>query len=298
MGGRLDKSEIIFKVVAYTILTIFAIFCLYPFVYTISAAISEYEAVDAGTVVLWPVGFQYKAFQAVMEDKGFWLSYTSTLFITLWGTIWSMFISIFGGYALSKRRIPFNKGLNFFLVFTMWFSAGMIPTLINYNNTKKIFEAIGIVDQKWVVVIAMGLAAYNIILLRNAFQGVPKEIEEAATVDGANEFQIATKVYIPMSKASIATVALFYGVSRWNGYFWAKQVMTGEDQVAPLQVYIRNTLDQMSNSDTKPDSSSLGYSINSMFYAMIVCAVVPVIIIYPFIQKYFAAGVNLGGVKE
>lgn len=296
MGGRLDKSEVAFKIISYTLLTIFALFCLYPFVYTISAAISSTDAVDAGKVVIFPIGVQFKAFKYVFENKSFWLSYTSTLFVTLWGTIWSMVISIFGGYALSKRRIPFNKGLNFFLVFTMWFSAGMIPTLINYQQTRKIFANIGIVDQKWVVVIAMGIAAYNIILLRNAFQGVPKEIEEAATVDGANEFQIATKVYIPMSKASIATVALFYGVSRWNGYFWAKQVMIGEDQVPPLQVYIRNTLDEIENADTKPEFD--GFSVNSLFYAMIVCAVVPVIIIYPFIQKYFAAGVNLGGVKE
>lgn len=296
MGGRLDKSEVIFKIIAYTLLTIFALFCLYPFIYTISAAISSKEAVDAGNVVIFPIGVQFKAFEYVFQNKSFWLSYTSTLFVTLWGTIWSMLISIFGGYALSKRRIPFNKGLNFFLVFTMWFSAGMIPTLINYQQTRSIFAHLGIVDQKWVVVIAMGIAAYNIILLRNAFQGVPKEIEEAATVDGANEFQIATKVFIPMSKASIATVALFYGISRWNGYFWAKQVMIGDEQVPPLQVYIRNTLDEIENSDTKPEYN--GFSVNSLFYAMIVCAVVPVIIIYPFIQKYFAAGVNLGGVKE
>ncbi len=296
MGGRLDKSEVLFKVIAYTLLTIFAIFCLYPFVYTISAAISSKNAVDSGNVVIFPIGLQFKAFAHVFQDKSFWLSYTSTLFVTLWGTVWSMIISIFGGYALSKRRIPFNKGLNFFLVFTMWFSAGMIPTLINYTQTTKIFANIGIVDQKWVVVIAMGIAAYNIILLRNAFQGVPKEIEEAATVDGANEFQIATRVFVPMSKASIATVALFYGISRWNGYFWAKQVMTGEGQVPPLQVYIRNTLEAIETNDTKEEYD--GFSVNSLFYAMIVCAVVPVIIIYPFIQKYFAAGVNLGGVKE
>ncbi len=296
MGGRLDRSEIIFKIISYTLLTIFALFCLYPFIYTISAAISSQDAVDAGKVVIFPIGLQFDAFKYVFEDRSFWLAYTSTLFVTLWGTVWSMFISIFGGYALSKKRIPFNKGLNFFLVFTMWFSAGMIPTLINYQQTRDIFQNIGIVDQKWVVVIAMGLAAYNIILLRNAFSGVPKEIEEAATVDGANEFQIATKVFIPMSKASIATVALFYGISRWNGYFWAKQIMVGEDQIPPLQVFIRNTLDKVLGGEET--HSYDGFSVSSLFYAMIVCAVVPIIIIYPFIQKYFAAGVNLGGVKE
>lgn len=294
MGGRLDKSEIIFKVISYTLLTIFALFCLYPFVYTISAAISTKANVQLGKVVIFPVGLQFDAFKAVIVDKNFWLSYASTLFVTLWGTLWAMLISIYGGYALSKKRIPFNKGLNFFLVFTMWFSAGTIPTLLNLQQTVGVLSKVGIIDTKWTVVLALGLAAYNIILLRNAFAGVPKEIEEAAIVDGANEFQICNKVYIPMSKASIATVALFYGVSRWNGYFWAKQIMIGDDQVVPLQVYIRKIFDQ--DADSR-DQSDL-YADNSLFYAMIVCAIVPVLIIYPFIQKYFAAGVNLGGVKE
>lgn len=175
----------------------------------------------------------------------------------------------------------------------MWFSAGLFATKLNYEQSRDIFTKIGIADQKWLVVIAMGIAAYNIILLRNAFNGVPKEIEEAATVDGANEFQIATKVYFPMSKASIATVALFYGISRWNGYFWAAKIIQNEYQ-KPLQVFIRQELEQIELTDF----SSLPFSQYSYFYCMIVAAIIPIIIIYPFIQKYFAAGVNLGGVKE
>ncbi len=295
MGGRLDKSEIIFKVLSYTLLTIFALFCLYPFIYTVSGAISGKQAVQLGKVIIFPIDPQFHAFQDVFTDRNFWLAYSSTLFVTLWGTLWAMLISIYGGYALSKKRVPFNKGLNFFLVFTMWFTAGTVPTLLNLKNTRDLFAKLGVVDAKWTIVIALGLAAYNIILLRNAFAGVPKEIEEAATVDGANEFQICNKVYIPMSKASIATVALFYGISRWNGYFWAKQITPG-DQQPPLQVYIRNRVGDPDSDSV--DISSEYYADNSLFYAMIVCAIIPVLIIYPFIQKYFAAGVNLGGVKE
>ena len=145
------------------------------------------------------------------------------------------------------------------------------------------------------VVIAMGVNAYNIILLRNGFAGVPKEIEEAALVDGATEFQIASKVYIPISKATIATVALFYGISRWNGYFWAAQVISDPTQF-PLQVYIRNAIEESQNIDSRPTYD--GFAFESLSYCMIVAAIIPIIIIYPFIQKYFAAGVNLGGVKE
>ncbi len=295
MLKKLDTSELIFKILAYTFLTIFAIFCLYPFVYSISCAISGEEAVNAGNVILFPVSPQFKAFEYAFGLPQFWITYANTLFLTLIGTIFAMLVSIYGAYALSKKRMPFNRALNFLLVFTMWFSAGIFATKLNYINTRDFFRAIGITDDKWLVVVAMGLNAYNVILLRNGFAGVPKEIEEAALVDGANEFQIANKVYVPQSKATIATVALFYGISRWNGYFWASQVITDENQ-KPLQVYIRQLLVQSQNADSRVNYD--GFSQDSLFYCLIVCAIIPIIIIYPFIQKYFAAGVNLGGVKE
>lgn len=292
---RLDTSELIFKIISYTLLTIFAIFCLYPFVYAISSAISGEKAVNLGQVVLLPVDPQFKAFIYTFELKTFWISYANTLFLTFFGTVFSMLVSIFGAYALSKSRLPFNRAFNFLLVFTMWFSAGLFATFLNYKGTKDLFNSWGILDDKWVVVIAMGINAYNIILLRNGFAGVPKEIEEAATVDGATEFQIATKVYVPMSKATIATVALFYGISRWNGYYWAAQIISDTTQ-KPLQVFIREQLTLSLNVDFRPTYE--GFAQDSLFYCMIVAAIVPIIIIYPFIQKYFAAGVNLGGVKE
>ena len=295
MIKRLDTTELIFKIIAYTLLTIFAIFCLYPFVYSVSVAISGEKAVSEWLITLLPIEPQFKAFIHVMKDRQFWLCYANTLFLTLVGTIFSMLVSILGGYALSKKRLPFNRVLNFLLVFTMWFSAGLFATKINYIGSRDIFHALGIMDDKWLVVIAMGVNAYNIILLRNGFAGVPKEIEEAALVDGATEFQVASKVYIPISKATIATVALFYGISRWNGYFWAAQVISDETQF-PLQVYIRAKIEEAQNIDSRPTYD--GFALESLSYCMIVAAIIPIIIIYPFIQKYFAAGVNLGGVKE
>ena len=228
----------------------------------------------------------------------FWNAYTNTLFLTIFGTIWALFVAILGGYALSKKRLLFRKGFNFFLVFTMWFSAGMVPQYLNYLATAEAFESIGIMDRKWLIVIAMGMAAMNVILLRNAFEGVPSEIEEASIVDGATELQILTKVYIPMSKSTIATVALFFAISRWNGYFWAKQMLLGQySNEQPLQVFIRNQLDLYMDSDYMA-SWNQPYSHYSELYALIVCAIIPILIIYPFIQKYFAKGVNMGGVKE
>jgi len=296
MKRKLEISEMIFKVISYTCLTVFSLCCLYPFVYAISASISGADAVDYGKVILFPKDIQFEAFSRMFNDNMFWNSYTNTLFLTFYGTVWALGVSILGAYALSKKRLLFRRPFNFYLVFTMWFSAGLVPQYLNYLDTKDIFNAIGIMDDKWLVVIAMGMAAMNIVLLRNAFEGVPSDIEEAAIVDGATEFQVLSKVYIPMSKSTIATVALFFAISRWNGYFWARQMISNANE-HPLQVFIRLKLEDFTDPEFIAGWNEV-YSADSVIYALIVCSIVPILIIYPFIQKYFAKGVNVGGVKE
>ena len=296
MKRKLEISELIFKIISYTLLTIFALCCLYPFVYAISAAISGRDAVEYSRIVLFPKDIQFDAFKRMFNNNMFWNAYSNTLFLTLYGTIWSLFVAILGGYALSKKRLLFRRGFNFFLVFTMWFSAGLVPQYLNYLQTKDVFNSMGITDDKWLVVIAIGMAAMNIILLRNAFEGVPSEIEEAAIVDGASEFQVLRQVYIPMSKSTIATVALFFAISRWNGYFWARQMISNSNE-HPLQVFIRLQLEQYTDPEFMAGWNEV-FASDSMIYALIVCSIVPILVIYPFIQKYFAKGVNVGGVKE
>ncbi len=296
MKRKLETSELIFKVISYTLLCVFSLACLYPFVYAVSASISGADAVDYGKVVLFPKDIQFEAFAQMFNDNMFWNSYSNTLFLTFYGTVWALFVAILGAYALSKKRLLFRRFFNFFLVFTMWFSAGIVPQYLNYLDTKAVFNAAGIADDKWLVVIAMGMAAMNIILLRNAFEGVPSEIEEAAVVDGATEFQVLSKVYIPMSKSTIATVALFFAISRWNVYFWARQMISNSNE-HPLQVFIRLKLEYYTDPEAMAGWNAV-YSSDSVIYALIVCSIVPILIIYPFIQKYFAKGVNVGGVKE
>ena len=296
MKRKLEVSELIFKIISYVFLTVFAVCCLYPFLYAISAAISGIDAVEGGQIVLLPKDIQFEAFAKMFTDNMFWNSYTNTLFLTFYGTLWAMGVAILGGYALSKKRLLFRKGFNFFLVFTMRFSAGLIPQWKNYLDTQKVFNALGIMDNKWLIVIAMGMAAMNIILLRNAFEGVPSDIEEAAIVDGATEFQVLSQVFIPMSKSTIATVALFFAISRWNGYFWARQMISNANE-HPLQVFIRLRLEEYTDPEAMAGWNEI-YSSDSVIYALIVCSIVPILIIYPFIQKYFAKGVNVGGVKE
>ena len=317
----MEVSELIFKIIAYTFLIVFALMCLYPMVYVLAGTFSSSEAVYNNKLVLWPVigdavngyrfGFSGTAFKLAFANNQFWASYANTLFVTFFGTVWVLVYSIMGAYALSKKRLLGRHGFNFFLVFTMWFSAGILPQYLNYKATGNFFASLvggsdwGDIDLKWLIVIAMGMNATNIILLRNAFEGVPSEIEEAARIDGATEMQVLFNVYIPMSKATIATVALFFGISRWNGYFWAYKVTNEADQSYswPVQVLIRDLINNESNITGKYDGdnthkyASAGEA-QSVLYAFIVLGIVPILVIYPFIQKYFAKGVNMGGVKE
>ena len=287
---RLDRTEIIFKVLSYALLTVFALACLYPFLYILVNSISSKDATANATINFFPDTFNIAAYQYAFEQKRFWLAYCNSFFITIYGTLVSMLVAICGAYALSKKRLMFGRGFNFMLVFTMWFNAGMIPT---YQN----FVRFG-VSNMYMFIIALGFNAFNIILLRNYFGSISSEIEEAATIDGATEFQIMTKVYIPMSKSSIVTVAMFYAVARWNGYLWAQMILVEDDY--PLTVYIRRsvetTVQQMEEDPTI--MSQYNFSTFSVRYAFIVCSIIPIIVIYPKLQKYFAAGVNVGGVKE
>lgn len=285
---RLDKSELIFKILAYVLITLFALTTLYPFIYSISMALSGIDAVEQGRVVLWPVELQFDAFGALLygeRAKSFWISYTNTLFYTFYGTAFSIILSIFAAYALAKSNLLFKRQIAFLIVFTMWFSAGLIPTYINYREL--------LVNNRWGIIYGFGVQAFNILLLRNYFNGISKEIEEAAIVDGANEFQVLGSIYIPMSKSALATVTLFYALNRWNGYFWNMRLVQGNEH--PLQVILRGITEAARDTDIVVNYP---YSLFSLAYAAIILSIIPIIVIYPYLQKYFAKGVNVGGVKE
>lgn len=325
MKRKMEISELIFKIVAYVILIVFALMCIYPLIFALAATFSDPLAVNKNLVVLWPtsatggLGFTFSSFLVVLQSSQFWIYYSNTFFVTFLGTLWSMFFTIFAAYALSKRRLMGRHAWNFFLVFTMWFSAGIVASFNNFQRTGEIFasfvggESMYEMDLKWLVVIAMGANATNLILLRNSFEGVPSEIEEAARIDGATEFQILWRVYIPMSKATIATVALFFGIGRWNGYFWSYKIMgSTQDYNWPVQVYIRDFINKYTNLTMSMDTEELQkgtppYGVTwdpvtgnatAVAYSMVLLSIIPILIVYPFVQKYFAKGVNMGGVKE
>ncbi len=284
---RLSNSEKTFKILSYAVITAFALMALYPVIFAVSASISGKIAYQSGKVILLPKDLTFNVYRLIYNDKGFWISYINTLFYTVFGTAWSMLVSVTGAYVLTKKRLLFRKQFNLFIVFTMWFTAGMIPMYLNYVNMN--------VNNRWGIVVAFGVQAYNIILLRNYFSAIPKEMEEAGLVDGVNEFQLLGKIYLPMSKAALATVTLFYATSRWNGYFWARILLT-DTLEQPLQVYMRLLVENY-NMIIEDMGDTLPFAADSYVYAILVCSMIPVLVMYPYIQKYFSRGVNMGGVK-
>ena len=288
---KMSKGEKIFQVINYIILTVIGLLALYPFIYVLSASFSSPDAVITGKVVLLPKEINLYAYKAVFKESGIWIAYANTIFYTVVGVSVSMILTVCGSYALSKKRLMGRTFFSMFIAFTMWFSAGMIPSYLNMRD-------LNLLNSRFGIIIGFCISTFNVILLRTYFQGVPDEMEEAATVDGANDLIILTKIYLPLSKPALATIALFYGIGRWNSYFWSMILLTDEKKV-PLQVLLKKLIVQMNISDEKLSASynATTLSKETFIYATIIVAIIPIIIIYPYIQGYFVKGVMIGSIK-
>lgn len=287
----LTTGEKIFTVFNYIFLALLAAVTLYPFLYVLSASFSSSDAVLSGDVVLFPKELTLQAFRQVLVEDGIWRAYGNTVFYTVTATCLQMAVTIMGAYPLSKRRFMGRTPISFFIAFTMLFSAGMIPFYLTVKE-------LGLLNSRLALLIPFAVSTFLVILLRTNFQSVPEEMEEAAKVDGASDFQILTRIYLPVSKPALATLALFYGVGTWNSYFWAMVLVQDESKI-PLQVLLRRLIVSMNPTEEMMASSDVTvlFSKETVIYATIVVAVIPVIIVYPFIQKYFTAGAMVGSVK-
>ncbi|MDB5802097.1 MAG: sugar transporter permease, partial [Rhodocyclales bacterium] len=216
------------------LLLLFVLTTLYPIIYVISVSISTGTSVTTGRVFLFPVDIDFSAYKRVFQDHLFWTSYANTFFYTIFGTLTSLIFIIPGAYALSKKRLRGRRVIGFFIAFTMWFQAGMIPFYLNMRD-------LGLLDSRLGILIGFACNAFNLILMRNYFESISPSFEEAARMDGANDLQILWKVFIPLSKPALATVALLCAISRWNGYFWSMILLRTEDKI-PLQVYLKKTI--------------------------------------------------------
>lgn len=286
-----SRGDRMFGIVNSTLLGVFVISILYPFLYVVSLSISSGFMASSGNIVFLPKEMTTAAFEFVLADSRFWISYGNTLFYTFFGTLTSLAFIIPGSYALSRKRLRGRRFFNLMIAFTMWFHAGLIPFFLNMRD-------LGLLDSRIGILVGFACNAFNIILLRNYFESIPTSFEEAAKMDGANEFQLLWKVFIPLSKPALATIALFCIVSRWNGYFWAMVLLRTEDKV-PLQVFLKKTIIDFNYDDEFTNSLTTSmYSVETVTAAIMVASIIPVAIVYPYIQKHFAKGIMLGGIKE
>ncbi|THF84674.1 carbohydrate ABC transporter permease [Cohnella fermenti] len=283
-----SRAEKWFYALNYVLLALVAIGALYPFLYVLSASVSSPEAVVTGAVVLWPKQLTLQAYEAVFREHGIWVGYANTIFYTVAGTLVSMAISVCGAYSLSKKQLAGRKLFNAIIAVTLFFNAGMIPVYLNFRD-------LHLLDSRAAIVFGFAVSTFNVIILRTFFQSIPEEIEEAARIDGAGQAAILWRIVLPLSKAALATISLFYAVSRWNGYFWAMLLLRSRDKI-PLQVLLNRLVVQMKPSDTMMTDSS-GAIGETIIYATIVVAIVPIVAVYPFIQRYFVKGVTIGSVK-
>jgi len=288
---RETKGEKIFHIVNNIFMILVAFICIYPMVYVISASFSSMRALDAGEVVLLPKGFNIGAYKAVFEESDIWVGYGNTIFYTIIGTIFSLFLTVCGAYPLSKKKFP-GKGLvTTMLVFSMWFGAGLVPNYLNYVE-------LGLLNTRTAIILNGACSGMYVVIMRTFFQSVPDSLEEAALIDGANQIQILIKIYLPLSLAAFATVGLMYALARWNGYIWS-MILLKDESLQPLSVILKRLVvdNTFSAGEAAAQDTIQDYSTKMLTYAIMVVSTVPMLLAYPFIQKYFEKGMMVGAVK-
>ncbi|GIN72268.1 sugar ABC transporter permease [Bacillus sp. J14TS2] len=288
------SEDKIFNIVIYTIAVMIIIIVLYPLIFVVSASFSEPTKILSGEVWLYPKGFTLDAYAQVFQDGRIWNSYKNTVVYTVLGTFINLVLTTLLAYPLSRKDLPGRNIFMLIIVFTMFFQGGIIPTYLIVQNLEMI-------DTIWAMVIPNAIATYNVIVMRTFFQSsIPWELQEAALIDGCGDFKLFLKIVIPLSKPIIAVMVLFYAVGHWNSYFDAL-IYLDRDGLYPLQIILREILIQnqsaMENAVMDFEMVNQVMLAESMKYAVIVIASLPVIVMYPFVQKHFVKGVMIGSIK-
>ncbi len=288
------KEDKIFDVINISLLTIMLLAILYPLYFIVIASVSNPDRIFAGDVWLYPLEVTFEGYTRIFQDGKIWIGYKNTIIYTVIGTILNVSLTLTAAYALSRKDF---YGRNFFMimfVFTMFFSGGLIPTYLIVQN-------LGMVNTMWAMIIPKAVAIWNIIVARTFFQAtIPNEMLEAAKVDGCSNTKFFLKIVLPLSKPIIAVMVLFYAVGHWNSYFDALVYLNNES-LYPLQLILRNILIQNEAAATMVsdlDSVAAQQRIADLIkYGVIIVGSLPLLIVYPFIQKYFVQGVMIGGIK-
>lgn len=278
-----------FDLLNTVIMVLVLIITVYPFYYVLIASFSEGSQVIRGNVVFWPVGFTAKAYEMIPTIKYFFTSCMNTLYYTFFGVTISLVVMGMGAYALSRKKVVGKRVLNFLISFTLWFKAGIIPFYINMDSLHLLNTRMGIL-------LGFCVNAFYIVIMRTYFEGIPIELEESAKLDGLNNFGIFTKIMLPLSKPMLATIALYCAVNRWNGYFWSMVLLKDERKV-PLQVLLKKIIVENQVMSAIDSANGFSFTRETLVYAIIVVSVIPIIAVYPFVQKYFVKGLTVGAVK-
>jgi putative aldouronate transport system permease protein len=287
---RMTREEKIFQVFNYLFLSLFSFMTVYPFLYVLAASLSSPSAVEGGRVFIIPDKLEFESYRRIFANKLIWISYANTIFYTVVGTLFSMFVTVTGAYALSKNTLMGKKFFMFMISLTLWFGAGMIPTYVNLTD-------LGLQNSRAAIIIPFALNTFYLILMRTYFQSIPEAMGESAKIDGANDITVLWKIILPLSVPALATIGLYYAVSRWNGWFWASVLLKDVNKI-PLQVYLRKLIIEMNVSEEMLRSSDVEkITSTTVIYATIVVSILPILAAYPFIQKYFVKGIMLGSLK-
>lgn len=281
-------------VVLVIVLGLLALLAIFPFYQVVLLSFSDSVSYASHPLYLLPYALDVTGYKAIFRDMAFWRSVGVSVFVTVVGTGINMFLSVMGGYVLSKRRLVGRRLFMNLIVFTMLFGGGLIPTYL-------VGRGLGLVNSIWAMILPNAISTYNMIIMKNYFMSIPESLMEAARIDGANEFKILVKIVLPISVPFLATFILFYAVARWNEWYNAN-LYINQSSLFPLQIYLRNVLINMSSnlSDIAKQFAARDMKVNStaMQMAAIVVTSVPILCVYPFVQKHFVKGVLIGSVKE
>lgn len=291
MKVKRSRGERIFAVFNYILLTILAFVCLYPVWHVLMASFSDGNMLIRHRGLLFrPQGFSLEAYAKTAQNPSIMTGYRNTLFILVAGTFLDVVMTSMGAYFLSRERVMFKKPIMLMITFTMFFGGGMIPFYLTLKD-------LHLTGTLWGLIFPFLINTHNLIVLRASFQGIPASLIDAAQIDGASHLKILFMVVLPLSKAILAVMVLYYGVGIWNGWFWATAILR-KHEMYPLQVVLREILSTNAASmstDSGGDSLTVGMTIR---YATVVVSTFPILCIYPFLQKYFTKGTMVGAVKE
>ena len=286
-----SRNDRIFKVFTVTIILIITAACLFPFLYIVSVSFSGKNPVMRGEVFLWPKGWDLSAYRTVFNNQALMRAMRFTIVLTLVHTVICVIMTVMAAYPLSKPDLKYKTPILLFILFTMYFSGGMIP---GYLNIKQL----GLIDTFWVLILPGCLSTYNMSLMKSFFQAMPREMEESAFVDGANDAIVLVRIILPLSKAMLATIALFYAVGRWNGFMDAL-LYVNDGNMFTIQLRLRMIIQASQVSTLIEDIPEVKNDViaETIKAACLVFSMIPIMIVYPWLQKYFVKGVMIGSVK-